>query len=140
MKTRYTPLVKIKKSDLDRSERELLQATVGLNNAESSLSEAYGTLQNLQLPQNGKIQDMLSARSFISAQRNVLEEKKKWLLFAQEQVALASSKLKISNIEYEKFQYLEVQEIKKVLKQKNIKESKDLDEIATMTYNRRKKI
>lgn len=137
MKTRYTPLLKIKKNDLDRCERELQQANFSLKNAETSLSEAYGTLQNIQLPQNGKIQDMLSSRTYIDLQRSIVDDKKNWVSFAQTQVELAISKLKISNIEYEKFKYLELDEIKKALKQKSIQESKDLDEIATMTHNRR---
>ncbi len=137
MKTRYTPLVKIKKSDLDRCERELQQANASLKNAEFSLEEAYAALQNLQLPQSGKIQEMLTARAYISSQRLIVDDKKEWVLFAQKQVDLAVSKLKTSNVEYEKFKYLDLEEIKKVLKQRSIQESKDLDEIAIMTHNRK---
>lgn len=137
MKTRYTPLLKIKKNDLDRCERELEQANANLNKANSSLEEAYTTLQNLQLPQSGKIQDMLSARAYISSQRMIVDDKKNWVSFANKQVELAAIKLKNSNVEYEKFKYLDLEEVKKVLKQRSIQESKDLDEIAIMTHNRK---
>ncbi|WP_345992750.1 flagellar export protein FliJ [Sulfurimonas sp. HSL-1716] len=135
MKTRYTPLLKIKKNDLDRCERELQQANANLKSAESSLAEAYGTLQSLQLPKSGKIQDMLSAKAYINSQRLIVNDKKDWVLFASKQVDAAISKLKSSNVEYEKFKYLNLEEVKKALKQRSIKESKDLDEIAIMTHN-----
>ena len=137
MKTRYTPLLKIKKNDLDRCERELQKANSAFNNAQASLKEAYATLETLQIPQNGTIQDMLSARAYISSQRMVVDEKKNWVSFAQNQVELAILKLKQSNIEYEKFKYLDYEEIKKITKLRSIQESKDLDEIAVMTHNRK---
>ncbi len=137
MKTRYTPLLKLKKSELDRCERELQKANQTLHNANSSLQEAYSLLATLALPQSGTIQEMLSARSFISTQREIVEDKKNWVGFAQEQVTLAIGKLKLSNIEYEKFKYLDFEELKKIIKLRTLKEAKDLDEIALMTYNKK---
>jgi flagellar biosynthesis chaperone FliJ len=40
-------------------------------------------------------------------------------------------------IEYEKFKYLEVQEIEKVLKAQKIAEVKRLDEVALMTFGKK---
>ena len=140
MKTRYTPLLKVKKNELDRCERELQKANQTLNDAKSSLQEAYLLLETLELPKSGTIQEMLSARIFVSTQREIVEEKKKWVAYAQEQTVFAVEKLKISNVEYEKFKYLDVEEIKKVLKLRTLKEVKDLDEIALMTYNRKESI
>ena len=114
MKTRYTPLLKVKKNELDRCERELQKANQTLNDAKSSLQEAYLLLETLELPKSGTIQEMLSARIFVSTQRESVEEKKKWVAYAQEQTVFAVEKLKISNVEYEKFKYLDVEEIKKV--------------------------
>jgi len=138
MKTRYTPLLKLKKNELDRCERELQKANQALLSATSSLQEAYQHLETLQLPQNGTVKDMLSARSFISAQREVVEDKKNWLSFAKHQVEAAIIKLKTSNIEYEKFKYLDFKEVKKLDKIRELKESKDLDEIALITFNKEK--
>lgn len=140
MKTRYTPLLKVKKNELDRCERELQRANQTLNDARSSLQEAYSLLATLELPKSGTIQEMLSARIFVSTQREIVEERKQWLAFASEQVVFAVEKLKVSNVEYEKFKYLDVQEIKKLVKLRTLKETKDLDEVALMTYNRKDSI
>ena len=136
MKTRYTPLVKIRKSDLERCEREAREANINLQNAQHSLQEAYGTLQNIHLPASGKIQDMLSTKTVIQMQRKIINDKKEYLLQSQRRVEYALSQLKSSHIEYEKFKYLELEEIKKALKANAIKESKELDEIAILTHNR----
>ena len=137
MKTRYTSLLKIKKNDLDRSEKEFQKANQLLYNAQTSLQEAYSALEELHLPDHGKIQDMLLARAYISAQRKVVEDKKNWVAFAQNQLEISVMTLKKSNIEYEKFKYLQLQESKLILKKRHIQESKDLDEVAMMTYTKR---
>lgn len=137
MKTRYTLLLKLKKSELDRCERELQKANQALASATSALEEAYALLKTLQLPQKGTIQEMLSANSFIALQREIIEDKKNWVSFVKLQIEVAIAKLKNSHIEYEKFKYLDFEEIKKMLKLRAIKESKDLDEIALMGYKKR---
>ena len=140
MKTRYTPLLKIKKSDLDKCERELQIANQALQDANLSLEDAYAVLAQLQTPVHGKIQDMLQARSFINIQRSIVEDKKNWVDFATHQVESAVAKLKISNLEYEKFKYLDYEEIKKQLTARAKKESKELDEIALMTYKKKEEL
>ena len=137
MKTRYTPLLKIKKNDLDKCERELQIANQSLNDANNSLADAYNVLQQLGVPTHGTIQEMLQARSFIDAARGVVEDKRNWVDFAKHQLESAVIKLKASNLEYEKFKYLDYEEIKKEMKIRAQKESKELDEIALMTFKKR---
>ncbi len=137
MKTRYTPLLKLKKNELDLCEREVQKANQVVLSASSALQEAYALLQTLQLPQKGTIKEMLSANSFIGVQREIVEDKKNWLSFAKHQAEAAVGKLKRLHVEHEKFKYLDFEEIKKMVKLRAIKESKDLDEIALMTYKKR---
>ena len=42
-------------------------------------------------------------------------------------------------IEYEKFKYLELEEMKKAIKKQKIEEIKQLDEVALMTYGQKDK-
>ena len=140
MKTRYTPLLKVKKNELNRCESEFQKANQTLNDAKSSLKQAYLLLETLELPVSGKIQDMLSARNYISTQREIVEDRKNWVAFAERQAESAVLKLKLSNIEYEKFKYLDFEEIKKLVKLRALKESKDLDEVALMTFNKKENV
>jgi len=138
MKTRYSPLVKLKKSTMDKSERVVQKASADLNAASTALSISYASLQEIQTPQNGSINELLASRSLFTSQRNLIENNKKWVTFAQSQVNAAKEQLKIDMIEYEKFKYLDYEEIKKILKEKKIKDAKELDEIALMTYDNKK--
>ena len=138
MKTRYSPLVKLKKSKMDKSETAVQKASADLNSAHSALSLSYSSLDDIQTPQAGSMHDLLASRSLFDSQRNLINNNKKWVRFAKNQVDAAKEKLKIDMIEYEKFKYLEFQEIKDMKKAKKIAEAKELDEIALMTYDNKK--
>ncbi len=138
MKTRFTPLVKIKKGAMDKCENELSIANKNLQNAHISLDEAYNELKKTSLPNSGTISMMLQVKTLQESQRNLIEEKKSWLNFAKEQHQSAKELLKKSSVEYEKFKYLELDEIKKNLKKLAQQEAKDMDEVALMGYMRKK--
>ena len=55
----------------------------------------------------------------------VLENRKKELF----------EELKKANIEYEKVKYLQIQEIKKIIKKNRLKEAREMDEIAILLRN-----
>lgn len=137
MKTRFSPLVKLKKNSMQKSEQFLQKANANLQNANSALESAYSSLQNLEAPKSGTIKDMLASRTLLYSQREVINHNKGWVNFASNQVQEAKKQLKLDMIEHEKFQYLELQEIKQEMKNRKVKEAKDLDEVALMTYMRK---
>ena len=136
MKTRYSPLVKLKKSAMDKSERLLQQKNAELTNAKKSLEDSYEYLDTISQPASGNINDLLASRSLLSSQRGLIENNKEWVRFAKDQLEDAKKRFKEDMIEFEKFKYLEVQEIKKYQKELKIKESKELDEVAMMTFGK----
>ena len=137
MKTRYTPLVKLKKSTMDKSESVLQKANANLNSASMTLELSYISLDNIKAPTKGNISDFLASRSLLSSQRGLIDHNKSWVTFAKKQVYSAKEQLKLDMIEYEKFKYLEFQEIKKMQYEIKVKEAKELDEIALMTYDKK---
>lgn len=137
MKTRYSPLVKLKKSTMDKSERVVQKANADLNSALVALKLSYNSLDDIKIPTTGNMNDLLASRSLLSSQRGLIEHNKDWLTFAKKQVNSAKEQLKLDMIEYEKFKYLEFQEIKKMQYKIKTKESKELDEIALMTYDKK---
>jgi flagellar biosynthesis chaperone FliJ len=139
MKTRYSSLVTLKKSALNQSEQALQNANANLNTATMQLKLSYDVLETVQAPQSGSMAQMNSSRILMQSQRAVIKHNQEWLSFAQEQVELAKKQLKKDMIEYEKFHYLELEEIKKKLKEIKLKEAKDLDEVALMTYSKNNK-
>ncbi len=134
MKSRFSPLVKVKKNSMQKSERFLQKATVNLNSASSALELSYNTLKEIAPPSRGSMSQMLASRTLLSSQRELIKHNQEWVTFAKNQIEQAKAQLKADMIELEKFQYLELQEIKQELKKKAMLEAKNLDEIALMTY------
>lgn len=139
MKTRFTPLVKFKKNTMQKSEQSLQKANANLNSAAMALELSYSSLENVESPKSGKMSDMLASRALLGSQRELIIHNKEWVKYASNQVNQAKKQLKVDMMEHEKFQYLELQEIKQELKKRKVAEAKNLDEIALMTYNGKKK-
>jgi len=138
MKTRYSSLVTLKKSTMEKSEKALQSANADFNSASEALELSYEALKEVEPPTSGTMLDMLASRTLLSSQRALIQHNKEWITFTQNQVMQAKDKLKADMIEYEKFNYLDLEEIKKRLKEIKIQEAKDLDEVALMTFSKKK--
>ena len=134
MKTKFSSLVTLKKNKMQDSEQVLSKANIALNNAKSALESSYASLNDIEEPQTGSMSSLLATRTLFASQRNLINKNKEWINFAQTQLLQAKEQLKKDMIEHEKFKYLELEEIKKVIKKQKEQEAKDLDEVALMTY------
>jgi len=139
LKTRFSSLVHVKKNIMQKSERLLQKANANLHNAKKALIESLAFLQDIEPPTHGKIADFLANRALLDSQRAIIKHNEEWLTYTKTEVTQAKEQLKCDMIEYEKYKYLEYEEIQKALKQIKIKEAKDLDEIALMTYTNKNK-
>ena len=137
MKTRYSTLVDLKKNIVQKSERTLQKANADLNSAATALQISYDSLHEIESPRSGKVSTYLASRTLINTARELITHNKEWRVFAKKQVELAKEKLKLDMIEYEKFKYLELQEVKELVKKIKQEELKELDEVALMTFSRK---
>lgn len=122
---------------MQKSEEMLQKANANLNSASTALEFSYLSLKALESPKSGTVGEMLASRVLFHSQMDAINHNKEWVGFATNQVAQAKKQLKLDMMEHEKFQYLEFEEIKEELKKRKLKEAKDLDEIALMTYTRK---
>jgi len=134
MKTRYSSLVSVKKNIMQKSERLLQAKNAALHNAQEALQKSIEEISQIQAPKNGVIADFISNRALLDAQRYLIKHNEEWKAFAMREVENAQEQLKRDMIEYEKYQYLELQEIEAIKKKEKIKEAKELDEIALLTF------
>ncbi len=134
MKTRFAPIVKFKHSKVQESQARLQEAIARLNKAKTELQKALDDLRDLQVPQTGNMQHFLASRTLLDAQLRLIENHRGWVAFEERQVEALREQLKNERIEYEKFKYLEAQEIKKLQEMQKRKEAKRLDEVALMTF------
>jgi len=135
-KSRYAPLVKLKKKSLDTAERALIAANNALSSATDKLSKAYEELSRMGLPTRGAIGEFTQGAAMIHAQHLTIEECQNALQSAQQRQYQMRERFKAAMMDYEKFKYLEVQEMKLHLKNLKAQEAKMLDEIGTMSYKR----
>lgn len=124
---------------MQKSERVLQQANINLKKAQKALEESLAYLQNISLPSHGKIAQLLANRTLMDAQRAIIQHNQEWLEYTKHEVQEAKEQLKKDMIEYEKYKYLEYEEIQKALKELKIQEARDLDEVALMTYTNKNK-
>jgi len=135
-KSRYEPLVKLKKKALDTAERALIAANNSLSSATDKLSKAYEELSLMTLPTHGNIGKLTQATAMIHAQHQTIEQCQQTLQNAKYKQHQTRERFKVAMIDYEKFKYLEVQEMNARLKHLKTQEAKMLDEIGTMTYKK----
>ena len=135
MKTRFSSLVNVKKNTMQKSESAFQKANAIFLSAKEALKNSLEELQGITPPQNGQIADFLANRTLLDAQRSLINHNKEWVNFSEAEMQKAKEQLKFDMIEYEKFKYLEYEEQKALIKEAKIKEAKDLDEIALMTYS-----
>lgn len=136
MHTRYSSLVTLKKNTMQSSEKALQGANAVLNRASMALQLSIDALDQVAPPQNGSMANFLASRTLLDSQRAMIQYNREWVEFSKKQVEQAKEQLKLDMIEYEKFNYLELEEIKKIIQEQKVKEAKELDEVALMTYSR----
>ena len=137
MKTRFSSLVTLKKNTMKKSERVVQSANADLNSAVMALEISRNSLNSIGTPESGIMNDFLASRRLLDSARDLIKHNKEWVKYSQNQVSLAKEQLKLDMLEYEKFKYLDLQEIKKIIKKQKILEAKELDEIALMTHTRK---
>jgi len=103
MKTRFSPLVTIKKSSMDKSERVVQNANKDLSSASTALEMSYDSLSDINTPKNGTMAQMLASRTLFDSQRGLIKHNQEWVEYASSQLESAKYQLKLDMIEYEKF-------------------------------------
>lgn len=122
---------------MKKSERVVQSANADLNSAVMALQISKNSLNSIGTPESGFMSDFLASRTLLDSGRNLIKHNQEWVEYSKNQVHLAKEQLKIDMIEYEKFKYLDLQEIKKIIKKQKMLEAKELDEVALMTYARK---
>ncbi|ADR35014.1 hypothetical protein Sulku_2354 [Sulfuricurvum kujiense DSM 16994] len=135
-KSRYEPLVKLKKKSLDSAERALIGANNELASATDKLKFSYEELSRMTLPTQGSVGEFTQATAMIHAQHQTIEQCQNKVQVAKFNQHQMRERYKAAMIDFEKFKYLEIQEMKARLKHLKAQEAKMLDEIGTMIYKK----
>lgn len=138
MKTRFTSLVKIKKDAMEKCERDFQRREQELYLANTALLEASDALNATTMPASGVITQLLQSRALLDAQRTVVTQQQHKVARARAALESARSALKLAMVEYEKFKFLEAEQIKELLQKQKRAAQRELDEIAVQNFGIRK--
>jgi flagellar export protein FliJ len=137
MKTRFSPLVKLKKDVMERCEHELQRAHRSLEEARTALEAAYEELRRAEVPTSGAMGEFLQSRTVLSLQRAAVDRQRERVAAAEAGLKKAEEAYKTAMVEYEKFKYLEAEQIKSALMKEKRRHEREMDEIAVQNYSMR---
>ncbi len=135
MKTKFDDLVKLRKNEIEKIERNIRKINSSIKMLKEKEASLKKELLSFSLPKSGTFSEINQLKQMqyllqneienINSQIDVLNSRKKELL----------EELKKANIEYEKMKYLQNKEIKKKIRKLQLKEAREMDEIAILLRN-----
>ncbi len=113
--------------ELERANKELAQKREELETLEQSGKE-------IELPQSGNVAVLQYTKMLKDSYRVQLQELKRKITYYEQNAYRAKYEVKNAQMEFEKFNHLHTEEIKKKLKKIEDIEAEELDEIASMRH------
>lgn len=139
MKSKYSPVLKIKEQKMSDIEIRLFNARSQKSSLEAQLASLKDDLAHEKLPSSGDFGTM-QLFSFTHAQRiDESELVKEKILIANTKITELENEYKEAYKECEKIKFLHNSEVKNMLKKIEKKNQAELDEIAVMGHFRRNK-
>ena len=139
MKTKFDQIVKLKKLDVEKIERELLKQNQKIEKANQELKQFKIEFSKFEYPKTGNFSLITQFKTMQTAFLREIKQKEEELVFLENQKTLLQGQLKDKQLEYEKIKYLQGEEIKKMVKKLKKEEAKNIDEIALMLFKRGEK-
>jgi len=132
MKTKFDSVVKVKKQKVDTIERNLQKINSSIQNLKNKTEELTKTLLSFSLPKEGNFALLNQIKHQQHILRDEIQKLKNQIVILENRKKELLEELKKANIDYEKMKYLQAEEIKKMIKEKRLKEARDMDEIAIL--------
>lgn len=136
MKTKFSPIVKIRKNELEKIQKVISVINNNILKKEEEILLFEQNYTKLETPTNGNISKLNIYNMQINMQRNKLKSLQLQLNGLVLQKEEVTEHLRFANIEYEKIRYLEQEIIDEKLLLEKKQEAKDMDEIAIMLFDR----
>ena len=138
MISKFAPLTKLKKEQLEEVRRMLLEVNLFTQKLQKELLAFEADLNTQQTPQSGKISLFTQYTVLIQACHDQIILKKDEIYYAKQNAEKIKIAVKEALLEYEKFHYLQSQEEQAFEAKIKKEEAMLLDEIAIIGYNAKK--
>jgi len=138
VKTKFSPILKVRKLDVERVESEIVKLQNQKRVAKRELESLYQTLYEQKTPNIGSVIELQKSYEIIQILKKDINLKKQNIQFLDEQIKLTQELLKKAMLEYEKIKHLHELEEKSMLEKIKKLEEKNMDEIAIQLFSREK--
>lgn len=134
MKSQFSKIAKIRKQKRDAIEKELIKSQNKERLLSHKIASIYEDIAAIQIPQSG----VISLLTMVGEQKMILNrEKKRYeqeLVTTKQQTKKLQAEYQKAHIEYEKFKYLEEQELQAMMEKLKKEEQLYLDEVSTLLF------
>jgi len=135
MKTKFSDILKVKKQVVEKIERNIQKINASINNLKVKINNLENALFSFSTPKEGNFSIFSQIKVQQSLLRDEIENLKNQMVILENRKNELMEELKKANIEYEKIKYLHELEVQKMIKEKRLKENREMDEIAILLRN-----
>jgi len=139
MKTKFSDLLKIKDRNLKEIEKKISLVIADIDTLEKEIEDIDNEIKEFKSDLSGEFALFQIQKSFFTLMIEKKDELLKDKTDLDMKLELLKSDYKMANIEYEKIAYLHKEEEKKLLEELKVKESKMMDEVANILFNKKEK-
>ncbi|RAX57496.1 hypothetical protein CCZ01_05800 [Helicobacter monodelphidis] len=138
MKTKFTPLVRLRESAMKEGERKLIAINQKIAATQSHLDSVQQEFVMISMPKTGESYlELLQVQSIKDGYLAEIDRIVETLGAFKLEKKVAQEELRLLNLEFEKASHLDSLEKAKILEARKRKEAQELDEISVMLYNTR---
>lgn len=139
MRDRFTPIVKVRKQQLDSIENRLAKARFEKHEIEQGIISTCAQIDKIQLPASGNISLMSIARERLAIIRKAKDSLQERLFIKESEIEQLREKYKRTSMEYEKIKYLEGQDFQDWIEKSKRDERVNMDEISNILFTNKEK-
>lgn len=136
MRTKFAVILKVKKDILSKIERELMAINSAIAQKKLDIIALRAQIKDIKIPQISVYRELLRFKDHIAALESAIEAENNLLALMESSKIDISKRYKAALIEYEKVNYLHLQEVEAWRKKLAKQEQKVLDDIAGILYHR----
>ncbi len=137
MTTKFSALVQIRKNAVKNAEQKLIGVNQRIAVAQMDLASAQQQLAEIVIPQKGNYNDLLYFQQIKESYLNEVDRIVEFIASLRLERKVIQEEMRLLNIEFEKANYLDSLEKTKMLKERQYRESAQLDEVSILLHNTR---
>lgn len=141
MKTKFSQILRLKQNIVNKIEFEIMQVNGEIAGKKRAIAELERLISEFVAPKKSeRYSEFLNFRDALSNIRAKIAEERNFLAMMEARKVDILKRFKVAKIEFEKINYLHLQEVQAILKKAQRTELIELNEIATNKYLALKKV